>query len=82
MISEKTKKEIQIDGDTVYPWYINVLSIRWTKEGIEFYVLEDYLIKKMYSSGKMFIVGKNKITLMEQIDEGIPKEEIVFSKIM
>lgn len=82
IVRDKSKEEISIDGDTVIPWYINVLSITWNKDGIEFYVLEDYIIKKMYSSGKLFIIGKNKMTLTEQIDAGIPKNEIDFPKVM
>ena len=54
----KKVERIDFDGDVIFPFYLNCLSIKWTKDGIAFHMLDDYEIKYTHTiPDKMFIIG-------------------------
>jgi len=76
------KEEINIDGNTIMPWYINVLSIELIEGGLEFFLLEDYDLKRSFNPDKLWIIGKNKRTITQQIEDGVPSNAIDFPRMM
>lgn len=77
IISDEGTEEINFDGDTIMPYYINVLSIRHSQDKIVIRMLgkyhtkvsTDYDRKTKKGNDKLWIMGKDKNPVLDGGEE-------------
>ena len=54
----KEIETIEVAGDIIFPYFLNCLSMKWTKKGLRIVMLDDYKIKWSYDDPeKLWIIG-------------------------
>ena len=79
IISDKGTKTININGNTIFPYYINVLSIEHYPDKLVFRMVDKYKTKitpeydqkNKKSDDRLWILGMDKIP---EIDGGEPEK--------
>jgi hypothetical protein len=67
IITDAGKEEINFNGNTVMPWYINVLSIEHYPDKLVFRLLDKYQTKLSFGGQEpsLWILGVGKIPVPE-----------------
>ena len=84
---KKPKTIIEFDGDTIFPYYLDCLGIKWTPEGLEFLLLADHTTtEKTYGKKQTlflfgtFGVNENTINRSEELMEDLVQKYYSFQE--
>lgn len=70
IVTDSGKEEINFSGNTVMPWYINVLSIEHHPDKLVFHLIDKFQTKRTFGSDeKLWIIGVGKIPIPDGGEE-------------
>ena len=64
IVSDKWTEEISLDGNTIFPYYIGVLSINFHEDKVVFRILDKYQTSITYNYDEKNKKGNDKLWIM------------------